>query len=53
MVRAVENKTFAYERTYSEIKRHASAGLDGPPQPLGGPSRSKPTASLRSTRRAI
>jgi hypothetical protein len=30
MVRAVENRTFAYERTYSEIKRHASAGLDGP-----------------------
>ena len=30
MVRAVENKTFAYERTFSEIKRLSAAGLEGP-----------------------
>src|SRR5215218_1507843 len=30
MAGVVENKTFAYERAFSEIKRLASAGLDGP-----------------------
>jgi DNA-binding CsgD family transcriptional regulator len=30
MAGVVDNKTFAYERTFSEIKRLASAGLDGP-----------------------
>jgi DNA-binding CsgD family transcriptional regulator len=30
MIWAVENKTFAYERTFSEIKRLSSAGLEGP-----------------------
>ena len=30
MVKAVQNKTFAYERAFSEIKRLSSAGLEGP-----------------------
>ena len=30
MVGVVENKTFAYERAFAEIKRLSSAGLDGP-----------------------
>ena len=30
MVGIVENKTFTYERAFSEIKRLSSAGLDGP-----------------------
>jgi hypothetical protein len=30
MIGAVENKTFAYERTFSEIKRLSTAGLEGP-----------------------
>jgi DNA-binding CsgD family transcriptional regulator len=30
LVRAVQNKTFAYERAFSEIKRLSSAGLEGP-----------------------
>jgi len=30
MAGVVENKTFSYERAFSEIKRLASAGLDGP-----------------------
>jgi DNA-binding CsgD family transcriptional regulator len=30
MVGSVENKTFTYERAFSEIKRLSSAGLDGP-----------------------
>jgi DNA-binding CsgD family transcriptional regulator len=30
MVGAVENKTFTYERAFSEIKRLSSAGLEGP-----------------------
>ena len=30
MISAVENKTFARERTFAEIKRLSAAGLDGP-----------------------
>jgi hypothetical protein len=30
MVGVAENKTFTYERAFSEIKRLSSAGLDGP-----------------------
>lgn len=30
MIGAVENKTFAYERVFSEIKRLSTAGLEGP-----------------------
>jgi DNA-binding CsgD family transcriptional regulator len=30
LVRAVQNKTFAYERAFSEVKRLSSAGLEGP-----------------------
>ena len=30
MIRAVENKTLTHERTFSEIKRLSSAGLEGP-----------------------
>ena len=30
MIGVVENKAFVYERTFSEIKRLSSAGLDGP-----------------------
>ena len=30
MISAIENRSITYERTFSEVKRHSSAGLEGP-----------------------